>query len=73
VRPPKQTKRETGTVGEGVYQQGAVCKKDKTTQHSGGQSVSEKSQATRTSKNVDLCSGLIGLVSCGAEHHTGDY
>ncbi len=20
-----------------------------------------------------LCSGLIGLVSCGTEHHTGDY
>ena len=45
--PPKQTKRATGTVGEG-----AAGKNAKTTQHAGGQSVSEKSQATRTSKNV---------------------
>ena len=45
--PPKQTKRATGTVGEG-----AAGKKAKATQHSGGQSVSEKSQVTRTSKNV---------------------
>ena len=44
---PKQTKRAKGTVGEG-----AVGKKAKTTQHAGGQCVSEKSQATRTSKNV---------------------
>jgi hypothetical protein len=42
VIPPKQTKRATGTVGG---------KKAKATQH-GGQSVSEKSQDTRTSKNV---------------------
>ena len=41
--PPKQTKRATGTVGEGE-----VGKKAKATQ----QSVSEKSQDTRTSKNV---------------------
>ena len=45
--PAKQTKRATGTVGEG-----AAGKKTKATQHGGGQSVSEKSQATRTSKNV---------------------
>ena len=45
--PPKQTKRATGTVGEG-----ATGKKAKTTQHEGGQSVSEKSQVTRTSKKV---------------------
>ena len=45
--PPKQTKRATGTVGEG-----AAGKNAKATQHAGGQSVSEKSQATRTSKNV---------------------
>ena len=45
--PPKQTKRAKGTVGEG-----AAGKKVKTTQDEGGQSVSEKSQATRTSKNV---------------------
>ena len=45
--PPKQTKRATGTVGEG-----AAGKKAKATQHAGGQSVSEKSQATRTCKNV---------------------
>ncbi len=45
--PPKQTKRVTGTVGEC-----AAGKKAKTTQHEGGQSVSEKSQTTRTSKNV---------------------
>ena len=44
---PKQTKRATGTVGEG-----AGGKKAKVTQHTGGQSVSEKSQTTRTSKNV---------------------
>ncbi len=43
----KQTKRATGTVGEG-----ATGKKSKATQHVGGQSVSEKSQTTRTSKNV---------------------
>ena len=45
--PPKQTKRATGTVGEGPS-----GKKAKVTQHVGGQSVSEKSQVTRTSKNV---------------------
>ena len=45
--PPKQTKRATGTVGEG-----AAGKKANETQHVGGQSVSEKSQTTRTSKNV---------------------
>jgi len=45
--PPKQTKRAKGTVGDG-----AAGKKTKATQHAGGQSVSEKSQATRTSKNV---------------------
>jgi hypothetical protein len=61
VRSPKQTKRTTGTVGEG-----AADKKAKATQHAGGQSVSEKSQATRTSKNVFE-------KSIGAEHHTGDY
>ncbi len=43
----KQTKRATGTVGEG-----AEGKKAKATHHPGGQSVSEKSQDTRTSKNV---------------------
>jgi hypothetical protein len=47
VRPSKQTKGATGTVGEGV-----TGKKVKTTQHAGGKSVSEKSQVTRTSKNV---------------------
>ncbi len=45
--PPKQTKRAKESVGEG---EGG--KKAKSTQHVGGQSVSEKSQATRTSKNV---------------------
>jgi hypothetical protein len=45
--PPKQTNRAKGTVGDG-----AAGKKAKTTQHVGGQCVSEKSQATRTSKNV---------------------
>ena len=24
-------------------------------------------------EGFQICSGLIGLVSCGAEHHTGDY
>ena len=47
VMPPKQTKRTTGTSGEG-----ASGKKAKTTQDAGGQSVSEKSQDTRVSKNV---------------------
>ena len=32
--------------------EGAAGKKAKSTQHPGGQSVSEKSQVTRTSKNV---------------------
>ena len=45
--PPKQTKRAKESVGEG---EGG--KKAKSTQHAGGQSVSEKSQTTRTSKNV---------------------
>ena len=45
--PSKQTKRAKESVGEG---EGG--KKAKATQHAGGQSVSEKSQATRTSKNV---------------------
>ncbi len=45
--PPKQTKRAKGTLGNG-----ATGKKAKTTQHAGGQCVSEKSQVTRTSKNV---------------------
>jgi hypothetical protein len=45
--PPKQTKQTKGTVGEG-----AAGKKAKVTQHAGGQSVNEKSLATRTSKNV---------------------
>ena len=44
---PKQTKRAKGTVGEG-----AAGKKTKTTQDAGGQSVSEKSQTTRTSNNL---------------------
>ena len=41
VMSSKQTKRATGTVGEG-----ATGKKAKTTQHEGGQCVSEKSQVT---------------------------
>ena len=45
--PPKQRKREKGTVGDG-----AAGKKAKATEQAGGQCVSEKSQATRTSKNV---------------------
>ncbi len=36
-----------GSVGEGE-----VCKKAQVTHHAGGQSVSEKSQVTQTSKNV---------------------
>ncbi len=36
-----------GSVGEGE-----AGKKAKATQHAGGQSVSEKSQTTRTSKNL---------------------
>jgi hypothetical protein len=45
--PPKQTKQAKGIVGEV-----AAGKKAKATQHAGGQSVSEKSLTTRTSKNV---------------------
>jgi hypothetical protein len=45
--PPKQTKRAKESVREG---EGG--KKAKSTQDAGGQSVSEKSQVTRTSKNV---------------------
>ena len=41
VMPPKQTKRATGTVGEG-----STGKKTKSTQYVGGQSVSEMSQDT---------------------------
>ena len=44
--PPKQTKRATGTVGEGT-----AGKKAKATQHAGGKSVSEKSHDTRTCRN----------------------
>ena len=45
--PAKPTKRVKGSVGEGE-----VGKKVKVTHHTGGQSVSQKSQSTRTSKNV---------------------
>ena len=45
--PPKPTKHAKGSVGEDE-----AGKKTKATQHAGGQSVSEKSQVTRTSKNV---------------------
>ena len=44
---PKKKNRAKGTVGEG-----AAGKKAKATQHAGGQSVSEKSQVTRTSNNL---------------------
>jgi hypothetical protein len=47
VIPSRPTKRTKGSVGEGE-----ADKKVKTTQDAGGQSVSTKSQATRTSKNV---------------------
>jgi hypothetical protein len=47
VMSPKQTKWVKGTVGQGVS-----GKKAKVNQHARGQSVSEKSLATRTSKNV---------------------
>jgi hypothetical protein len=43
----KKGKRAKGTVGEG-----AAGKKANTTDQTGGQRVSEKSQTTRTSKNV---------------------
>ena len=45
--PAKKGKRAKGTVGDG-----AAGKKAKATEQPGGQCVSEKSQATRTSKNV---------------------
>ena len=35
-----------------TLEKGEVCKKTKTTQDAGGQSVSEMSQVTRTSKNL---------------------
>ena len=46
------TKRAKESVGEGE-----TGKKTKVTQHEGGQSVSEKSQVTRTSKNLFEKSG----------------
>ena len=55
--PVKQTKRATGTVGEG-----AAGKKAKATQHAGGQSVSEKSQFTRTSKNSEIQDTQVDLL-----------
>ncbi len=42
-------KRAKGSVGQG---HGEAGKKAKATHHVGGQSVSEKSQVTRTSKNL---------------------
>ena len=45
-------KRAKGSVGEGE-----TGKKAKATQYAGGQSVSEKSQVTRTSKNLFEKSG----------------
>ena len=47
VMPAKPTKRAKGSVGEGE-----TDKKANATQHAGGKSVSEKSQTTRTSKNL---------------------
>ena len=47
VMPAKKGKRAKGTVGDG-----AAGKKAKATEQAGGQCVSEKSQDTRTSKNV---------------------
>ena len=44
VMPAKRAKGSVGEVEAG--------KKAKVTQHAGGQSVSEKSQTTRTSKNL---------------------
>ena len=52
VMPAKPTKRAKGSVREGE-----AGKKAKATQHAGGKSVSEKSQTTRTSKNLfEKCS-----------------
>ena len=45
--PPKPTKRVKGSVGEGE-----TGKKAKTTHDAGGQSLSEKSEVTRTSTNL---------------------
>ncbi len=45
--PAKKGKRVKGTVGDGT-----AGKKVKATEQAGGQCVSEKSQSTRTSKNV---------------------
>ena len=47
VMPAKKGKRVKGTVGDG-----AAGKKAKATEQVGGQCVSEKSQATRTSNNL---------------------
>ena len=47
VIPTKPTNRVKGSVGEGEED-----KKAKVTHHAGGQSVSEKSQVTRTSNNL---------------------
>ena len=45
--PAKPTKRAKGSLREGE-----AGKKAKATQHAGGTSVSEKSEDTRTSKNL---------------------
>ncbi len=54
---PEQTKRAKGTVGEG-----AAGKKSKTTQHVGGQCVSEKSQVTRTFLLTKMIRGSLSLI-----------
>ena len=61
------SKRVKGSVGEGE-----AGKKAKVTQHVGGQSVSEKSQTTRTSKNVfeKSNSNLSSLVTISMKDFT---
>ena len=60
--PPKQTKRAKESVGEG---EGG--KKAKSTQHAGGQSVSEKSQTTRTSMRNQTVRHNISFVRSRAD------
>ena len=50
ARPPNSSSPLKG--GRGSVGEGETGKKAKTTPDAGGKSVSEKSQATRTSKNV---------------------
>jgi len=63
VKPVNRVKGPLRRVGEG--EEG---KKAKATQHAGGQSVSEKSQTTRTSKNLFVLPFIHTCMKSLAEH-----